>query len=175
MNTARFPAFLVTLLLSGILPLDVPAQASGDSSATGYVTVAREDGSLTVSFSAVGRADAVAGQIDIHDSSPLPDQDVDGTGDPALAGSPHGVALQAEVNCLAVDGDTAIVGGEVTRSNLARYLGKQVLLFVEDSVKSQGRFTWGFYEPQKHVFCGTFPWAAYTPERTAGGSLQVQR
>jgi hypothetical protein len=74
-----------------------------------------------------------------------------------------------------VDGDTAIVGGEVTHSNVARYVGKQVLLFVEDSTKLSGRFTWGLYGPQSNVFCDSFPWAAYTPQAISGGSFQVQQ
>jgi hypothetical protein len=167
MNTPLWP-FVLMLLLSG-----VPAGAGAGPWATGNATVAHEGGALTVSFSAMGGAGAATGQIDLRDPTPLADQDVDGTGDPALAGSPDGVKLQAAVNCLAVDGATAIVGGEVTQSSVARYVGKQVLLFVEDSGKSRGRFTWGFYEPQD-VFCGTFPWGAYTPATIAGGSLQVQ-
>jgi len=105
----------------------------------------------------------------------LTDQDVDGTGDPALADAPSGVAMQAAVNCLAVEGNTAIVGGEVTHSNAARYVGKQVLLFVEDSSRAPGRLSWGFYEPQSNVFCWSFPWSAYTPEAITAGSLQVQQ
>lgn len=165
----------VTLLLSAILPL---AQAAGDPGATGLAYLAVGDGmQKMVSFSAaVGQDGAAFGQIDIHDPVPISDQDVDGTGDPALAASPSGVILNAAVNCLAVDGNTAIVGGQVTRSDVARYVGKKVLLFVEDSTRSQGRFSWGFYEPEPQgaVFlCGIFPWAAYTPVEIAGGSLQV--
>lgn len=40
-----------------------------------------------------------------------------------------------------VDGDTAIVGGEVTHSSLPRYLGKQMLLFVEDSSTNAPRLS----------------------------------
>ena len=49
------------------------------------------------------------------------------------------MTLYAEVNCLAVEGNAAIVGGEVTHASVARYVGKQVLLFVEDSERSRGR------------------------------------
>ena len=176
MNNTRFWAFLVTLVLSGILPLDAFAQTGGHATAAGNATVALEEGSLTVAFSAVAQPDGTAaGQIDLRDPSPLPDQDVDGSGDPSLAGSAEGVAVRAAVNCLVVDSDTAIVGGEVTGSNVARYVGKQVLLFVEDSTKLRGRFSWGFYEPQKNVFCDSFPWAAYTPQTISGGSFQVQQ
>jgi hypothetical protein len=163
-----------SLLLAAIL---LPGPAALAASATGDVSVALDDGSLrTVSFSAeAGRDGDATGQIEIDDSTPLPDQDVDGTGDPALAESKSGVRLIALVNCLAVDGDTAIVGGVVAKATVARYVGKQVLLFVEDSGRARGGFTWGLYEPGEYRFCGSFPWAAYTPEKVAGGSLQVLR
>jgi hypothetical protein len=168
----RLWLFLLTLLLSAVAPLEVSAR--GDSWARGEAMVANDEGTTMVSFTAMGGVDGATGQIDIRDSTPIPDQDVDGTGDKTLAGSPDGVKLQATVNCLAVSGDVAIVGGEVTAASLDRYVGKQVLLFVEDSGKAKGRFSWGFYETQKHYFCATFPWGAYTPDRTGGGSLQVQ-
>jgi hypothetical protein len=166
---------LATVLLSAILPSGPLAQADGAPSATGYAYLDFGDGMLrTVSFSATGLQDGAAfGQIDIHDPVPIPDQDVDGTGDPALAASASGVILNADVNCLAVDDDTAIVGGRVTRSDVASYIGKQVLLVVEDSARSQGGFTWGFYESQGGVSCGSFPWTSYTPVDIAGGTLQV--
>jgi hypothetical protein len=173
MERTRYWTFLAgSLLLAAIL---LPGSAALAASSTGHVLVTLDDGSVrTVSFSAeAGRDGDATGTIEIDDPTPLPDQDVDGTGDPALAGSPNGLRLVALVNCLAVDGDTAIVGGVVAKATLARYVGKQVLLFVEDSGKARGGFTWGLYEPGEYRFCGSFPWAAYTPEKVAGGSLQV--
>lgn len=175
MNRIQFWATLMTLLFSGILPLDALAQAGGGASATGQVILEKEDGEVRVSFNAVATTDGVAaGQIDFYDPSPLPEQDTDGTGDLALTESRSGVALQAVANCLVVDSGTAIVGGEVTHSNVPRYLGKQVLLFVEDSTKSGGRFSWGFYEQQTDAFCDSFPWAAYAPVTIAQGTLLIQ-
>ncbi len=173
-SSIRFGTLLVTLLSSAILPPGLVAEPRGGS-ATGHANLTFGDGILRgVSFSAVTHDDgSVSGQIEFHDPAPMPDQDVDGTGDPALAESPFGVKLHAEVNCLVVDGDSAIVGGQVTSSDVARYVGKQVLLFVEDSEHSRGGFTWGFYEAKDGVFCGSFPWAAYAPVGTAGASLQV--
>ena len=177
MKSIQFGTFLVTLVLSAILPPGPLAQPPGGAQASGYVNLTFDDGILRiVSFSAVTHQDgAVSGQIEFHDPAPMPDQDVDMTGDPALAASPSGVKLLAEVNCLVSDGATAVVGGQVTASDIARYVGKQVLLFVEDSGISRGRFSWGFYEPQEKVFCVSVPFAAYTPVEIAGGGLQVHR
>jgi hypothetical protein len=172
MKSTQVWTFLAGSLLSAILR---PGPFAYAGSSSGRIGVVLDDGGLrTVSFSAVADKNGDAsGQIEIDDPTPLPDQDVDGTGDPALAESPDGVRLVALVNCLAVEGDTAIVGGVVAKASLPRYVGKQVLLFVEDSGKSRGGFSWGFYEPGEYRFCGSFPWAAYSPEKIAGGSLQV--
>ena len=176
-SSIQFGTLFVAFLLSVILSPGPLAQPLASSAATGQANVTAGDGMLrSVSFRAVTDQDgSVSGQIEFQDPAPIPDQDVDGTGDPALDASPSGVRLYAEVNCLAVDGNRAIVGGQVTGSDPARYVGKQVLLFVEDSEKSRGRFSWGFYEPRDGAFCGSFPWAAYTPVGIAGGILQVHR
>ena len=164
-------AAVIAALLGPDLCLDAPAHASV---AMGDVTVAREDGAMRASFTATGQADGSAvGQIQLYDPTPLGDQDVDGTGDSTLAETPGGVAAEATVNCLVVDGGRAIVGGEVTHSNVKRYLGKKVLLFLEDGASA--RFSWGFYEVQQDVFCDSYPWAAHTPDDITAGSLQVQQ
>lgn len=174
-SSLRFGTLLVTLLGSAIAPPGAGAEPRLGS-ATGYAALVLDDGvTRGVSFTAVHHGDGSAsGQIEFHDPAPIPDQDVDGTGDPALAESPLGVHVRADVNCLVVDGNSAIVGGQVTDSDVARYVGKQVLLFVEDTAQSRGGFTWGFYEAQDGVSCGTFPWAAYAPVESGGGSLQVR-
>jgi hypothetical protein len=163
------------LLLAGILPPGALAQGRVGSQAAGYADLVAGAGAATVSFSAVIQGDGTAlGYIDFRDPTPLLNQDVDGSADPALADASWGMTLHAEVNCLAVAETTAIVGGEVTSAEPARYVGKQMLLFVEDSGRARGGFTWGFYEPQAGAYCGTFPWAAYTPAPVLGGSFRVQ-
>jgi hypothetical protein len=165
---------LAVFLLSALLPPDSLAQAPTRAVATGSAAMTTGDGTHgIVSFSAIREDDVVSGQIEFQDPAPIPDQDGDGTGDPALAGSPSGVTVHAKVNCLAVEGHAAIVGGEVTHSNLPRYVGKQVLLFVEDSERSHGRLSWGFYERPEGAFCDSHPWAAYRPVVIQGGGFQV--
>src|SRR5687767_13608862 len=111
MNRGQVWIVLVLLLLSVPGPL---AHAAG--SVAGQVDVILEDGMMrTMSVKAVAESDdgTASGLIALDDPTPLPDQDVDGTGDPLLAASPSGVRLYAQVSCLAIDGDVAIVGGEV--------------------------------------------------------------
>jgi hypothetical protein len=177
MKQVPFAILLTTslLLLSAILALGALAQGRVGAHAAGYADLLGGGGAATVSFSAVTQGDGTAlGYIDFRDPTPLLGQDVDGSGDPALADASSGVTLHAEVNCLAVVGTTAIVGGEVTSAEPTRYVGKQVLLFVEDSGRARGAFTWGFYEPQAGAYCGSFPWAAYPPAPVLGGSFRVQ-
>jgi hypothetical protein len=178
MTQVPFAILLTTplLLLPAILPPGALAQGRVGSQAAGQADLVAGDGAATVSFSAVAQGDGTArGYIDFRDPTPQLNQDVDGSGDPALADAPSGVTLHAEVNCLALVGTTAIVGGEVTSAEPDRYVGKQILLFVEDSGRARGGFTWGFYEPQAGAYCGTFPWAAYTPVPVLGGSFRVQQ
>ena len=170
------PLVVMALLTSTVLFSGPLAGVGEGASATGLAHFTFDDGTLrTVSFSAASRRDnTVVGQIDIQDRTPIPNQDVDGTGDPALAGSPNGVSLNAPVDCLVVNGTTAVVGGQVTRADVARYVGKFVLLFVEDTGRSQARLNWGFYGPEEGVSCDRFPRAGYSLLEITGGSVKVR-
>lgn len=177
MKSIHHGTFVAALLLSAVSPPGPLAQTAGGGLVNGYADLVLGDGVLrTLSLSAVtGRDGSASGQIEFHDPAPLPDQDVDGTGDPALAESKSGVRLYAEVNCLVVAGDAAIVGGQVVKSDPARYVGKQVVLLLTDSGRSTGVMTWGFYEPEQNVFCGSFPFSAYAPVEIASGRLEVKQ
>lgn len=108
-----------TTLLATAMPSAGPFAEIGEgASATGLAHFTFDDGTLrTVSFDATGRRDNTAvGQINIQDRTPIPSQDVDGTGDPDQAGSPTGVDLDARVGCLVVEGARAVIGGRVTRA-----------------------------------------------------------
>ena len=109
---------VATILLSGVCSVGAVVSPSEGATATGIAHFTFDDGTLrTTSFDASSRRDnSVVGHIDIQDRVPIPDQNVDGTGDPALVGSPTGVNLNAEVDCLVIDGTTAIV--EVTGGNV---------------------------------------------------------
>ena len=167
---------VITLLTSAMLSSGPLARVGEGASATGLAHFTFDDGTLkTVSFDARSqRGNTVIGQIDIQDRSPIPHQDVDGTGDPDLAGSPGGMELNAQVECLVVDGTVAVMGGQVTRADVARYVGKYVLLFVEDHGRAQARLNWGFYESGARVSCESFPRAAYSPVEVTGGTVKVR-
>jgi hypothetical protein len=158
------------LFLAAVLP----ASAFGGE-AGGRADVVLGDGIMrSVSFRAEGGPDGGAsGYIEFFDPAPLPDQDVDGTGDAELAGSRSGVHVLADVNCVVTHDDVAIVGGIVRKAEPARYVGKQMLLFVEDSGRAKGRFTWGFYEPSERPFCDSYSQEAYAADGLVGGEFKV--
>jgi hypothetical protein len=168
---------IVMLLMSGVLSLGPLARPGEAATATGLAHFTFDDGSLrTVSFNATTQRDGtVVGNIDIQDRVPIPSQDVDGTGDPTLAGSPTGVNLNARVECLVVKGAEAILGGQITRADVPRYVGKYVLLFVEDGGRAQARLNWGFYEPEAGVSCESVPQGAVSLVEIAGGSVKVRQ
>lgn len=176
MRSRHGRTIVVTLLMSAVLSLGPFARTGEGADAAGHAHFTFDDGTLrTVSFNATSqRNNIAAGQIDIRDGTPIANQDVDGTGDPDLAGSPNGVNLSAQVNCLVVDDSTAIVGGEVAHADVARYVGKYVLLVVEDRGRALPRLSWGFYDTDQGISCDSFPSAAYAPVEVSSGSVKVR-
>lgn len=177
MRKTNFYVLALVLLLIGIAPTEpISAQETGPS-ASGHVNL---DGTLlTVSFTAVTHHDGtVTGEMEFHDQGPIPDQDVDGTGEPGLSGSPSGVAVHAEVDCLLVEDKSAVIGGVVRLSSLPSYLGKSIVLAVEDNGEGSNDppdgVTWGLYGAEDEVGCETFPFSAYSLFDIEGGNIQVR-
>jgi hypothetical protein len=123
-----------------------------------------------------GRGKAI-GHIDFQDPPTIEEPDVDGTGE-LMTESPNGVRMRADVDGLHVEGNQVVLGGHVKTSNVAQYVDKLVLLFVEDlgtgreTVKD--RFSWGFYPIETEVGCGSFPLAAFAPIDVEEGDIQVR-
>ncbi len=176
MKSIHFGIVVGAALLSAVSPVRALAQPAAGSSVTGSANLALGDGvERSVSVTAATAPDgSVSGAITFRDRSPLGGQDVDGTGDPALAASSTGLTVTAAVNCLVVAGDVAIVGGQVVKSDPARYVGKQLLLLVADSGKPHGPLSWGFYEPEQDVHCASSPLSADAAVEIAGGHFEVK-
>jgi hypothetical protein len=174
-------ARLIVTLLGAAMLLPAPVVSAGTPSATGSAFVDLGDDILRIlSFDATGHRDGsgkAIGHIDFQDPATIEEHDVDGTGE-MVAESPNGVRMRAEVDCLYVEGNRAVLGGHVKTANVAQYVGKLVLLFVEDlgtgreTVKD--RFSWGFYPVEAEIGCGSFPLAAFAPVDVEGGDFQVR-
>lgn len=177
MKRTRWRTLVVALSLSAILPSGLMAETPGAGTVSGNVSLVLGDGiTRTVALSAATQRDGTAaGSIEFNDPAPTPNHDVDGTGDPALADSGAGVTVYAQVSCLFVAGTTAVVGGDVVKAEPARYVGKQIMVFLTDSERSRPTMSWGIYEPAQRVSCDIFPFGAYDPVAIAGGRTEVKQ
>jgi hypothetical protein len=106
--------------------------------------------------------------IEFHDPTPIPASEDD------PADSQSGVTAYAQVTCLFVVGDAAIVGGDVVRAEPGRYVGKQIVVMLTDSGQGPGRMSWGFYEPEQRVSCDSFPLSAHAPVAITSGRTEVK-
>jgi len=126
--------------------LVVPAFAQ---SASGAFHVKTDEGTRDVEFNAQGSGSGASGQIKFSAPFTIPNQDgdEDGTGDLEL--STTTVSLRIDVDCLRVDGNRAAIGGVVTDSSVSGYVGRRMLLSVEDGGEGNNaapdRYTWGQY------------------------------
>jgi hypothetical protein len=143
--TARFYFCAVALLIA--VPL--LAQNSGPS-ANGDFQFSTGGQPLSIKFDARNQNNgSTRGTIDLTGSVNLPDQDVDGEGT-LSGGSLVSVSITVDVDCLAVNGNAAVMSGEISDANIPAYVGRRALLSVVDNgegVKAPKRdqFMWGLY------------------------------
>ena len=181
--STKSAGFLVGTLLAATIALPISSTPAWAGTTQGHAVVGAGDDVMRIlSFSAssVDPAEGTAtGQINFRDPAPNVDQDVDGTGDPSLADAPDGVSLEANVDCLWVEGNRAVVGGQITSASVPRYVGMLVQLYVEDGGPGghSDRFSWGVYPAETETGCGSYPVAAYVDDAVSleSGDLQVQQ
>ncbi len=90
------------------------------------------------------------GQMSYSGLRDLPDQDVDGTGEGAPAGSLAEFSMTASFDCLHVRGKRASMSGKITGSSAREMIGRVLVLTVEDNGDASDtapldRVTWGLY------------------------------
>jgi hypothetical protein len=146
-STLRFSLLALLLLAVCAAP---PAGANGAGpSAGGDFRFAMDDGvTRYIEFNARTHKDGTSsGEMTFSAQGELPDQDVDGEELPEL---PAGVFMRARFDCLTVSRNRAAMSGAVTESNVPGYVGRAVLLVVEDGgegakAPARDRLTWGVY------------------------------
>jgi hypothetical protein len=138
--------FLATLALAtvSVVPATFAQSANG-----GFHAVTAE-GTRNIEFNGTlhpsGRA---SGDIKFTGPLSVPGQDVDGdaTGHPSATKTTH--SLRVYVDCLRVKDNRAALAGIVRDSNVGAYIGRRVLLTVEDGGEGKNaapdRYTWGQY------------------------------
>jgi hypothetical protein len=118
-------------------------------SASGGFHAGNGEGTRNIEFNAKIQNGRASGDLKFTGPLSIPDQDVDGdgTGDPGATATT--LSLRVDVDCLRVQGNRAALSGQVKESNVAAYVGRRMLLTVEDggegSKADPDRYTWGQY------------------------------
>ncbi|HJW96060.1 MAG TPA: hypothetical protein VJ901_20800 [Thermoanaerobaculia bacterium] len=119
-------------------------------SASGGFHVVTDDGTRNIEFNArVSTGGATSGEIKFSGPVTIPDQNVDDDGSGDVGMTMTTVSLRVDVDCLRIDGNRAALSGLVTDSNISAFVGRQMVLTVEDGGEGKNaaadRYTWGQY------------------------------
>jgi hypothetical protein len=150
MNSVKLALCLFLLLLCSAAPAPTSAEKGGPS-ASGSFRFSVAGLVQTVDFNVrTDKGGDSSGQLTYSGAAEIPDQDVDGEGGPASGAVVADVHYTARFDCLEVSGNRAVMSGFVTGSTLPAYIGRRVLLVVEDNgegvkVGAPDRLTWGVY------------------------------
>jgi hypothetical protein len=134
-------------LLSFTAPRSATAQTAGGS----LKFVLEDDLTKALEFNAItDGGGSTSGEMTFSGPAEIPDQDVDGTGDRSFSGRLENLQIEAKFDGMLVERNTAVMSGTVTGSTLEDYIGRRVLLVVEDAdsegERKQDTLTWGLYK-----------------------------
>lgn len=119
------------------------------SAAGHYLISISDEPTRTIDFNArLERDGSTAGEMAFQDSRGVSSAKTTAEADSQEAIRPF--FLKASFDCLTVDGNSAIMSGNVTEASLERYLGRRVLLVVQDNghgvdPAKRDKLTWGLY------------------------------
>lgn len=105
-----------------------------------------------IEFRAVSTKEGGAdGQMIFRGPATIPRQDVDGDGNTDFSGRLESLDMDVSFDRMVVEKNKAVMSGMVVNSNVREYIGRHVLLTVEDNgdgtdPKMPDKFTWGFYK-----------------------------
>ena len=141
-TSTRTRRIIVTLSLFFLVPAAFAQTVAGSFHAEAG------KGTRTIEFNAKGQsAGRASGDLALTEPLALPDQDVDGAGDPEVKETT--LSLRVAVDCLKIERNRAVLGGQVRESNVQSYVGRRMLLTVEDNADAENpapdRYTFGFY------------------------------
>lgn len=145
-NGGPTPALLLLALLTLVAPLAVAAEKNL-LSAEGSVRLPAGGTESAIQFSAAADADGNAsGWMTLADPGGAPVQDVDGVGIDLRASAP-GHFFRADLDCLEVVRNKAVMSGVITDSAQADYVGRRVILVAVDNGEGgRDKLTWGVYQ-----------------------------
>jgi hypothetical protein len=157
----RNSVLALSLLSLPAAPRAASAQTGGPS-AGGRLKLTSENGlTKRLEFEAAADTDGKAtGKMILGGPEEIPEQDVDGAGTRAFSGRLEDLSVEAEFDGMVVEGNRAVLSGVVTACSLGEYIGRRLLLVVEDngdgsSEKAQDKVMWGFYESPEATWTPT--------------------
>lgn len=156
MKSVRTVLCLVVLSLS-VASTPLISASNGGPSSNGDFNFTLEDGAdRFVKFHARVNPDgSTKGEMTYTDPTGTPDSE-----ESIGFNSPSGLLVKANLDCLVVNGNQAVMSGAVTESNNTEYIGNRVLLVVEDNdegVKAPNRdkLAWGLYRLSNRTWIPT--------------------
>lgn len=139
----------LTVAVGMVTSAHAPDNAGPSTNGTFQFTVG--DGSVRyVSFNArIHQDHTVTGEMTYTDPSALPEPDPDTS---ESTSQTSGISIKANFDCLVINGNRAVMSGEIVGSNIGAALGRRVLLVVEDNEQGSkasdlDKLTWGVYLP----------------------------
>lgn len=137
-------AFIVTLMFVCLAVPGALAGAEGASATGSFKFDLAEGDTKFVEFSARQEADGQgAGEMLFSDPSAIPVDNPDELGEkPGEAG----MLVRAKFDCMKVEENRAVMGGEIFESNVRSIIGLRVLLVVEDNGEGKDQLMWGVYQ-----------------------------
>ncbi len=143
----RVVSVLAMVGIAASLAILPSSAASGPSASGFYKFVLDDDLTKSVEFNATSdERGTTTGQMTFKDEAVIVDQDPDGE---PKGGSGSQFYMTANLNSLTIDGNRAVMGGTVTESSNAGYVGQWVQLVVEDNgTERPDKLTWCFCKPE---------------------------
>jgi hypothetical protein len=143
-------ASLIAILLVGLFLPSVVAVDEEMPSAIGHYQISMSDEpTKTIDFKArLDRDGSTAGEMAFQDT-PRP-SDPKPSGEAGTEDAARPFFLKANFDCLTIKGNSAVMSGNVTEASLEKYLGRRVLLVVQDNghgadPAKRDKLTWGLY------------------------------
>lgn len=138
-------AFIVALLFVSLAVQSTALAGAEGGSATGSFKFQLNEGEVKfVEFSARQESDGqAAGEMIFSDPSAVPVEDADESSE--KPGDP-GIMVRAKFDCMKIEENRAVIGGEIYDSNVRSVVGRRVLLVVEDNGTERDQLMWGIFQ-----------------------------
>ena len=144
MKNVRF-LLLIAVLSLAVVSVPLTSANNAGPSSNGEFSFVLEDGAARlVQYHAKQNSDgSTKGELTYSDPTSIPasEENLFGT---------NGLFLKANIDCLVIRGNKAVMSGEVTESSAGDYIGNRILLAVEDNGEGKkagdvDKLAWGVY------------------------------